>query len=42
MNNQSEQQVDIHLNLEHIKGAKDIALELESKSQLALALVLLK
>lgn len=30
------------MNLEVIKGAKDLKLELESKSQLALALVLLK
>lgn len=40
--NSNEQQVDIHLNLEEIKGARDMQEELDGKSQLALALVLLK
>ena len=38
--NQNERQVDIHLNLEVIKETP--AIELDSKSQLALFLVLLK
>ena len=40
--NSNEQQVDIHLNLEEIKGARDMQEELDGKSQLALTLVLLK
>lgn len=38
----SKPQVDIHLDLDLIKSASDLELDLENKTLLALALVLLK